>query len=62
MKLVNLKFTSKSKRFTVMLDTEKNDPRAFVVVNNHTNEVVTRFRKEWDAWQTAKAFNADPTF
>jgi hypothetical protein len=41
---------------------EKNDPRSFVVVNNHTNEVVTRFRKEWDAWQTAKAFNSDQTF
>jgi hypothetical protein len=62
LKLVNLKFTSNTKRFTVKFDMEKNDPRAFVVFNNRTGEAVTRFRKEWDAWQTAKAFNSDHTF
>lgn len=57
MKLVNLKFTSKSKNFTVKFNAENNDSRPFVVVNNFTAEIVAKFGSEFKAWQHAKTLN-----
>lgn len=59
MNLVNLKYTSNRKNFTVKFDTNKNNPNPFVVFNNRTNAAVVSMRREYDAWQIAKSYNLD---
>lgn len=57
MNLTNLKYTSSRKNFTVKFDSSKQDPRAFVVVNNFRNTIVARYANEHTAWSVAKEMN-----
>jgi hypothetical protein len=56
MKLVNTKYTSNRKNYTVKFDMETKN---FVVFNNFSNSAVISMRRVQDAWAVAKSYNLD---